>query len=311
MTVLDQGGSGNAGGGDGGGGGGGGNGGGNAGGGAGNKDAGGGNGGGGGGGGNGGGGGGAAANWFDGLPDDLKSNATITSFKSPEALARSFIETKSMVGKKGLIVPGENASDAQWEEFYKGAGRPELDKYEIKTPEGKQVNAEVMGKFKEIMHKAGLHPRQANALVAAYIGMEEEQQNARATAFKNTVKEKLDGLRKEWGEGWDKNIAAVRLFMKENGGEDVFNWQKNTGIGDDPTFLKLMAAAGKLLGEDKLRGEGGGNLNGQTPAEIKKEIAEIQGNRSHPYNDSKHPGHKAALDHVAGLWQKLYPPKAG
>lgn len=216
-----------------------------------------------------------------------------------------------MVGKKGLVVPGQNATDAQWEEFFKGAGRPELDKYELKAPEGKEINAEVMGKFKDIMYKAGLLPRQAQALVAAYIGLEEEQQNARSTTHKNMIKEGLDGLRKEWGEGWDKNMTAVRTFLKENGGEEVMKWQKNSGVGNDATFLRLMAAAGKLLGEDKLRGEAGGNLGGNTPAEIQKEINTILGDRSHPYYDPKHPGNKDAKLHMEGLYKRLYPPKAG
>lgn len=253
-------------------------------------------------------GGGAQSNWYDAFPDELKSNPTITSFKTPEALAKSFLETKSMVGKKGLVVPGQNATDAEWDEFFNGAGRPSIDKFDIKAPEGKQVNTEVLGKFKEVMHKAGLLPRQAQSIVEAYIGFEEETQKTRMTSHQAAVNEGIESLKKEWGAGWDKNVAAAKLFIREHGGEGAIEWQQRTGMGNDPTFLKILAKAGGLMGEDKLRGEGGGSL-GQTPDEIQKEINAVLGNRQHPYYQSRHPGHKQALKEMEERYKKLHPPR--
>jgi hypothetical protein len=64
--------------------------------------------------------------WVEALSDDaLKANPSLHSFESVEDLAKSFVETKSMVGKMTRI-PGEDAGLEAHQEF--------MGKYNAKSP---------------------------------------------------------------------------------------------------------------------------------------------------------------------------------
>jgi hypothetical protein len=236
--------------------------------------------------------------WRDSLPDDIKSDPSLQVFNDVPSLAKSYLSTKAHVGKKGVIVPTDKSSDEEWSAFFKSAGQPELDKYEIKAPQGVNANPEAVAKFKEIFHKAGLLPRQAQAVLDAYLPYAQETANSRAEALKAQRQEGLANLKKEWGQGWDKQIGYAKLFMREHGGDGAMEWQSNTDIGNDAMFLKLMAKAGSLMGEDKLRGDGGATT-GKTPAEIQSRIDSLM-------QDPKYlAGDKLKVAEVAELFQQL------
>lgn len=253
------------------------------------------------------GGSGAAASWRDSLPDDLKADPSLQPFSDVATLAKSYVSTKAMVGKKGVIVPGEKATDEEWTRFYREAGQPELDKFDVKIPDGKKTDPALVSKFKEIAHKTGLLPRQAQGMLEWYTGLEEEAGKTRDATKKVEMKEQWEGLRKEWGQGYDRQMEIGEFGVRELG-EDVANWLLKTGLSKDANMVKILNRFGKAVGaEDKIRGDGGGGRisGGQTPAEIQKQIDNIRGNLKHPLFDRTHPGHKAAHAEMAGLYQML------
>ena len=107
--------------------------------------------------------------WLSSLPEELRTNPSLTSFTNVENLAKSYISTKEMVGKKGAIIPGEKATDEEWSGFFDSLGRPPLDKYEIQMPKDVSVNKDLVGKFKEVFHKSGLLPKQAQPIFYNYL----------------------------------------------------------------------------------------------------------------------------------------------
>lgn len=241
--------------------------------------------------------------WHDSLPDDLKADAALTKFKDVPDLAKAYKHAQALIGKKGVILPGEKASDEEWAYFYKSLGQPELEKYELQGPKDKKVNPEAVSKFKEAAHKAGLLPKQAEKLLEFYTAQEGEALAQRTQAKQAEAKQNLESLKKEWGQGWDKNVELARLAVKEVGGPEFAQYLETSGLGDDTRLISVMAKVGKLLGEDKIRGEGGGRMDGKTPAEIEAEIGDIMGNPKHPYFDQSHPGHKGAVAMVESLFR--------
>jgi hypothetical protein len=211
-----------------------------------------------------------------------------------------------MVGKKGVIVPGDKATDEEWGAFFDSIGRPTADKYEVKTPEGKEINKDFVSQFKEIAHKNGVLPKQAQAILDQYITFEEGMATKQTDAMKQAKAQAVDGLKKEWGEGFDKNISLAKMAVKESGVQGLEEYLTKTGLGDDPVVIKLMAKMGSMFGEDKLRGDApGGRLDGQTPAELKSAIDKVMGDKNHPYHDRNHPGHNRAVQEMSGYYQKL------
>jgi hypothetical protein len=247
----------------------------------------------------------AQTSWRDSLPEDLKGNASLSKFSDVANLAKAYVHAESSIGKKGVIVPGEKSTDEDWENFYNQIGRPEKDKYSFDLPKDKKLNDETIGKFKEVAFKSGILPKQAKALVDWFSEHEENTLKNVATERENAHKLGIDNLKKEWGQGYDKEIGSARVFMKEVGGDEFKQYLESTGLGNDPVMIKFLAKAGKLLGEDKIRGEAGDNRMGMTPDEIQKEIANLSTNPE--YTDASHPKHKLTVEKVAQLYQKLHP----
>ena len=213
--------------------------------------------------------------WRDGLPDDLKANPSLAVFTDVGALAKSFLHQQQFVGKKGVLVPSETDSPEAWANFSKSIGVPDLPQYDLKPPKDAQVNEPMFNKFKEIFQKNGVLPRQAQAVVDSYIAFEQETLKQSMQQKQQKSQQALADLKREWGEGFEKETAAARVAAKQIG-DDFVKYLKESGLADDPQVVKALAKFGKLYGEDKLRGEAGSGPMGKTQADLDKEIAVIE-----------------------------------
>lgn len=247
--------------------------------------------------------GGSSSSWRDSLPDELKSHGSLQNFTDIASLAKSYVHAQQAIGKKGVIPPNEKSSDEEWSQFYKSIGQPELDKYEVKAPEGKQVNEDVVKNFKEMAYKSGLLPKQAQGLMDWYIKNEEGAVASQLAAKEMKTKEGLTNLKKEWGDGYSKQIAMAELPLKEFGDEDTIKHFKELGITKDPTFIKFMNKVSSLMGEDKLRGQGEGKF-GKTPAELKSELDTIMANPA--YFDRTHANHQNLVKQMESVQRALH-----
>jgi hypothetical protein len=246
-----------------------------------------------------------STSWRDTLPEDIRSNGALAQFKDVPSLAKSYVHAQSLIGKKGVVLPSEKASDEEWTGFYQSLGQPPIDKFEIATPKDTPLNENFLKDFKTNAHKAGLLPKQAQGLLDWYLNAEksmtaETQKVAQGEQIKN-----LDALKQEWGPGYSKQIFLAQTAAKELGGASFVEYLNQTGLGNDAQVIKIMAKAGALLGEDKLRGDGSGGQFGKTPAETRREINDIMGNPKHPYFDATHPGHKQAVADMSERYKGL------
>jgi hypothetical protein len=248
---------------------------------------------------------GAQTSWRDSLPDDLKAAPALQSFSDVPNLAKAFLHAQSQIGKKGVILPGEKATDEDWTQFFRQAGLPEkLDDYKVETPKDVQVNQELVSKFKETAHKLGMLPKQAQGFLDWYMGYEKEVGAKRVAEAKLASEESVKGLQKEWGAAFEQNTKAINAVVGQVGGEEFMKYLTKTGLGNDVPLIKFFHSVTKALGEDKLKGDGSGKL-GDTPADIQAKIDAVRGDPKHPYFDKSHPGHANALKIMEGWYQKI------
>lgn len=242
--------------------------------------------------------GGESKTWRDSLPEDIRGHASITAFKDVESLTKSFIHTKSLVGQKGVIVPGEKATSEAWSAFYKDIGVPDAEKYEIVGPKDFKVDPT----FKAECQKNGLLPRQAQELLNWNIKREQGLEAAKKTETKALVDKNMATLKSEWGDAFEREMGGARLAVKELGGDALLEHLNKTGMGNDIALIKVFAKAAKLLGEDKLR-EGGVARGGDTVDELKHQLEEARGNlMSLEKND---PRRQSALNKFEGIAKRL------
>ncbi len=250
----------------------------------------------------------AAASWRDALPEDVRGNMAISQFQDVGALAKSYIHAQAMIGKKGVFVPGEKASEEEWgnfgKEVLKSAGIMDLEKYGVEPPQGVQVNPEVFSKFKEQAFKNGLLPKQSQNLLNWFTKAESEAAAATKAQKEAKAAQEISKLKHEWGDAFKDEVGDAHTFIREVFGEEGFSILKELGVENDVRLARGFAKAGKKYREDKLRGDNSGRF-GKTREEKEAELFSLRANPA--YTDRKHGDNKKINLEVAKLYQELYP----
>lgn len=183
------------------------------------------------------------------------------------------------------------------------AGDPVPDapeKYQYSWQEGEdKANEEDFKGVQSFAHKLGLTPQQFSKFVPEsrqYVqGLAKQIQSQFEDKYVGTPAKAESALRQVWQDNaqFDKQIGfadkAVRTYIKEAG----ISQEDAARLGNDPAFIRIMAAIGPELGEDSRI-----NVSAIMSQET---LAEIQ---SHPgYMNPNHPMHASLQAKAMGHFQ--------
>jgi hypothetical protein len=255
------------------------------------------------------------------LPEELRSHPSLKDLKDPVALAKSYVETKALVGGS-LRPPGPDATPEARAEFVTKLREkvPEL----VLIPDGDDEAAKAaretvwqrLGKPKEAKEYAPpkdveLPETHLEVLrkEAAEEGLTKAQFAARAKrvaealdAAKTAQKEAKEANRRELGAAFDERTAAAAATAAKLGFPAELVAALKDGSVDPGTF-KAFSAVAKGFGETRQVADQSGAADGKlTPAEAKARRAEIM---ARPEYFSPKPGqmdvHKSLVAKVREL----------
>lgn len=243
-------------------------------------------------------------NWKDALPEDLKSDPSLSSIMDIQSLAKSYVHGQKMIGKDKIIIPDKFATDEDWQKVYQKLGLPESpDKYEFKYNEG--MDEEFVKGFKEIAVKNGILPRQADKLFEFYNAHVDKVISTNEAESKRFYEESVNNLKKEWGQGYERKLQAASGLFNQIADEESKKIFNESGIGNNPVVIKMFAKLAEQMGEDKFVNANNLGSIGLTPSEAQQKINEIYGNKDHPYYNKSHPSHKDALNEMTKLFEAV------
>ena len=257
----------------------------------------------------------AAANgtWHKGLPEDIRSDASLADFKDetemvsmPVNVARSFINTKKLVGRDKIPMP---KTDEEWSDTYNRLGRPEsADLYDLPVNEtlaeplkvrlGEQAKV-----FRVMAHKAGLNAKQATEIFSAFsevtaADVAQINQNAE-TEFQNAEV----SLRTSYGNSFEGKMVLMNRAMDSLGGQELKELVTATGIARHPAFIKTFVKVGEMMAEDLGLDKSTGEL-AHTPEALEDERAKLMALPA--YIDAKDPAHNATVQKVQRLITQIH-----
>ena len=172
---------------------------------------------------------------LESLPEELRENESLNRFNSIEDLAKSFVETKSLVGQSIRIPPPEAGEEVraefinklinnapeltfkpqpdqpeQAEEFYRLQGKPDdFAKYE--NPEGLQLNEDVEAELRQILYDANVSNAQYQKVVKAFADRDQETQQS----FAQMQEQAQSELKGKWGQAYDDRVNAAKKANEE------------------------------------------------------------------------------------------------
>ena len=244
--------------------------------------------------------------WSDNFSNvDLKSDPLIRGFDNAESLANEHRNLQSLIGRKGVIRPADDAPEAHWEKFHNDMGRPPTPgEYKLENftrPEG--VGWDVDGletPMLEVMHKAGLSEAQVNDVLNGYSGLSVASVDNHSENVAQAAEDTVTALKGEWGLSFDAKVdLATRAANKFiDGGtatlEGILLADGQTAA-DHPVIIKLLAKAGEISAESGLIGEGSNSVQTSTPAEAIDQYKAFEFENKDAILDPTHPMHKSVL----------------
>lgn len=251
-------------------------------------------------------------NWKDILPQEYKDAAWLKNISDIPTLVKSHAHMQKMVGADKIAVPSKNATPEEWKAVYEKLGlpqKPEEYKVEIDPKFKDKMDEDFVKGLSSKAHEAGILPHQAKKVAEWFAEENEKAFITQQKELENHIAAGIDGLKKEWGSAYNEKITQAKVALKELGGEELTKYVRESGLGKNAAFIKIMAKAGELLAEDKIR-DGQGNENGaMTPAQARAKLQEIKADIKSPYYNKDHHEHARVKAEVNRLYQMAFPAK--
>ena len=252
--------------------------------------------------------------WRHDLSDDLRDHPALGSFADVSALAQEHVHLQKLIGRKGVLPPGEDATDEDYARFYAALGRPatpaDYELADIERPEGLPWSAETESRMLERMHAAGLTNAQAKALVADYVELQSgiwlEAQGEQSRVLESA----LGALRTEWGSSFDAQLDMANRAFAMAFGENVdevrqLRLSDGSFLGDHPHLVRAFAEIGKSMMEAEFAG-GGSVDGGLSQLDARTQLSDLENDPASrkALLDRSHPDHKLTVSRrsqLAGL----------
>lgn len=244
-----------------------------------------------------------ADDWRATLPDDLKALPAAQKYATPADLLKGYVEAEKLIGRKGVAVPGENATAEEVAAYRTALGVPETpDAYGLKAPEGipPEVWSDDSAKaFASEAHKLGLTPQQAQGLAGWWAGAMAQQVASMGLEADGRPFE--DVLREEWGGQFEAKMDLAKRAVREFGADEQTLAAFEAKAGG-AALVRMFARIGEKVGEDKPAGMGGDAAPVVTDPKAKAmEIINAPGS---PYRDPLHPMHRQTVQEVTRLFEQ-------
>lgn len=268
--------------------------------------------------------------WKDALPAELKDAPSLKDINDVPALAKSFVETKSMLGNSLRIPSAEAGAEARKEflakmqekvpelvlvpsdpeklaeveeQLWTKLGKPkEAKEYEPPKVEDVEFKPEEIEVLRTIASKRGYTKKQFGQLVKDVAA--EKQAQAKS------LYEQRAALKKEFGFAFEEKLAAFTAVAEKTGAPPNLLAAIKQGTIDTTTAKWLDGLVKSLGGEGgEVRQQGDGGSGKLTPDEAKLQIQEILKNPD--YLRKRNPEtHEALKAKLAKLMPFAYPEDA-
>lgn len=257
--------------------------------------------------------------WTNGLSADIRTALEPHGFKGPEDLGKAFLETKQLVGRKGVILPKEG-DEADQTRFRKEIGVPEkADQYDLgdfKPPEGVPWDDELQTKMLDRMHKVGVPNSVARDLIREYADVNAEAWKQGLEHVETQRNEAMEALKKKHGSAYEAKLEDAKAALKRYSPDgDLFALRLETGhlLGDHPAVVDFFMNVAESLSEDKLLGEKESRRFTLTPDEAQSKLTALLADedKAKALYDPMHAAHKDVVEERSRYMRAIHGTESG
>lgn len=240
--------------------------------------------------------------FYEGWSDDLKTNQSIVNAKSPEDIARMYLNAEKRLGAPADQLIRLPTKPEEFKDVFLKLGAPEKpDGYKIDLGD-KATDADkaIAGKFAEAMHAAGPFPQSAvEASIKFWRDAVAADDEATNQAMVQAREAGEAALKKEWGAAYDQTARAVGDLVNKYGGKELHDELWASGLGDNPRLASALAKMAARMSEGTGSGPGEPRIDGvMTPDQARAARIAMENDRekARALNEQSHPMHKVVVD---------------
>lgn len=144
----------------------------------------------------------------------------------------------------------------------KPQGAPE--KYDFKTPEGREFDAQVIEQFSEVAKELNLSQDDAQKVIDKIAPALAQKQEKAMQEARNSWAESAKADKEFGGEKLDENLALAKQALDTFGSPALRTLLNESGLGNHPELIRAFYRAGKAISEDRFVG----GKQGQAPQTV-------------------------------------------
>lgn len=176
------------------------------------------------------------------IPEELRADKVYDTFSDVAGSLKMLGSLQGMIGKKGVIIPGEASPQHEWDNFFREKGRPDTkDLYEMKTPDDltEVYDENFVAEARDMFFELGLNQKETDRLWQ----YEEKRVRAALEAEAKTLLDK-DNAFAEWSaanpnkEHWANRLIAENVNDPEHKKELLEVLDNNIAFAE---FLSTMS----------------------------------------------------------------------
>lgn len=210
------------------------------------------------------------------LPEEIRNEECLNNVAGFTDAMTQFVHAQKSMGKDKIVLPGANASDAEWDAFYDAAGRPKTEE-DYKTEADPDIPEEFLNEERSkrgwaVARKLGLSKKQWQGLVGwdnselkLSIADSDKLDESELKTAEDTLKEKL-------GMSYEESLHNVNVLINTTTEEGENRAEFIKEFGRNPKFvLWANEVAKKMISHEALIAE----VTQKTPKEALVKIDEL------------------------------------
>ena len=162
----------------------------------------------------------------------------------------------------------------------------------------------LVSKFKNVAHQIGLNDGQVNAIIDFQINEINNASQVQDSQMNVQREEAEKSLKEEWGYDYDKNLRSAMRAVDVYGDEELKEVLKGPA-GNSLAMARFLHRIGQEVTEEMAKNTQN-NTIAASVLDAKQEIEQIMADPKNPYFDARHKDHKAMVDRMRQLHEKVY-----
>lgn len=246
--------------------------------------------------------------WRDTLPQDLRDNPSLKTISDVPSLAKSYVHAQSLVGADKIVMPKENASPEEWNNFWNKVGRPSKpEEYGLGRPENfpeGSFDKDMHDHMLKVFHESGVTSKQAKTLYNKYMEYVGSRMQQAQTQQQQEATATMERLKSEYGADFNVRVAAAQKAIQKFGSPELIDYLEKSGMGNSPELIKLFSNVGLSMSESSADTAGNTGFGGITPMQAQAELSQLRQDKEfiQLLTNKSGVGHREA----AKKWQQLH-----